>query len=120
MEFALLHVEDVAVVCDDNGNDGDAGLDGEVEGALFEGEEVWGVVVGAGAFGEDVDGLAVLVHLLGGSVKGGDGLGAGFALDENGFAEGHCEEEGVLLARGCACDKEGSMVYLLNQPRIGT
>ena len=61
-----------------------------MESALFEGEEVRGVVVGARAFGEDVDGLVVVVHLLGGFVEGGDGLGAGFALDEDGLAEGHC------------------------------
>ena len=49
-----------------------------------------GTPVGAGAFGEDVDGLPVFVHLRGGFVEGGDGLGAGFALDEDSFAEGHC------------------------------
>jgi hypothetical protein len=70
-----------------------------VESALLEGEEVRVVVVRARAFGEDVDGLAVLVHLVGGLVEGGHGLGAGFALDEDGFAEGHCGEASRLATR---------------------
>ena len=84
------HIQDVAVVCDRDRDDGHLRLHGEVESALFEGEQVRVVVVAARAFGEDVDGLPVLVHLLGGGIEGGDGLGAGFALDEDGFAEGHC------------------------------
>ena len=99
-----------------------------MESALFEGEEVRGVVVGARAFGEDVDGLAVFVHLLGGFVESGDGLGAGFALDEDGFAEGHCggrERERVSdrNSRGgdlFLCTGFRDFFDLLNQPRMGT
>jgi hypothetical protein len=49
------------------------------------------------------------VHLRGGFVEGGDGLGAGFALDEDGFAECHCV---VLLAKSCACEKEKGIMVL--------
>lgn len=61
-----------------------------MESALLERQQVRVVVVAARAFGEDVDGLAVFVHLLCGLVESCDGLGAGFALDEDGFAESHC------------------------------
>jgi hypothetical protein len=33
----ILEVQDVAVVCDNTGDDGDAGLDSQVESALLEG-----------------------------------------------------------------------------------
>lgn len=66
VEFALLHVEDVTVVRNDDGDDGDFSLDGEVEGTLFEGKELGLFGVGAGAFGEDEDVLALGAHGLGG------------------------------------------------------
>lgn len=81
----------MGVVCDDDGDDGDLGLDGEVEGALFEGEEGWGGGVGAGAFGEDEDGLFGGLHGCYGGCEGGAGGGVVGAVDEDGFGEGHCE-----------------------------
>lgn len=84
------HIQHIAVIRNRDRDDGHLRLHGEVESALFEGQQVGVVVVAARAFGEDVDGLTVGVHLRGGFVEGGDGLGAGFALDEDGLAEGHC------------------------------
>jgi hypothetical protein len=93
---ALLHVEDVVVVCADDRDDGDLCLDGEVEGALFEGEEHGVRSVGARAFREDEDGLARGSHGLRGGVEGCAREGAVGAVYEDGFGEGHC---GVLALR---------------------
>jgi hypothetical protein len=90
------HVQNIAVVCDRDGDNGHLRLHGQVESAFLEGEEVGVVVVAARAFGENVHGLTVLVHLLSGFVESGDGLRAGFAFDEDGFAESHWGKRVVL------------------------
>lgn len=65
-----LEVQDVAVVGDDAGDDGDAGLDGEVKRALLEGQQSGLLCVAAGALGEHVDALALGANLLGGALHG--------------------------------------------------
>lgn len=101
MKFAFLHVENVAVVCDDDGHNRDSGLDSEVEGALLEGEEFGLLGVGARAFGEDEDVLALGAHGFGGGVEGSAGGGTVCAVDEYRFGEGHCEAvRWLMCARG--------------------
>lgn len=48
-------VVDVGVSLGDNGQDGQLGLDGKVEGALLEGQEISGVQTRTGALGENPD-----------------------------------------------------------------
>lgn len=76
-------MQHVGVVCDNDGDDGDAGLDGEVESALFKRKEVGGGEVGAGAFGEDPDALLVIADGVDGAIEGGDGGFAVRAVDED-------------------------------------
>jgi hypothetical protein len=101
------HIENIAVIRDRDGDNGNLRLHGQVESTLFEREEVGVVVVAARAFGENVDGLAVLVHLLCGFVESGDGLRAGFTFDEDGFAESHWMKE-VVLAKDRPCKMRGA------------
>jgi hypothetical protein len=75
----------VAVVRNDDWDDRDLGLDGEMESALFEWEEVRVVVVASRAFGKDKDTLSVVVHLFGGVSECGKSLFARGALNEDGF-----------------------------------
>lgn len=89
VDLLALDVEDVRVVCADDGDDRDLCLDGEVEGAFLEGEERGLARVAAGAFREDVDGLALGRHCLRGRVESGAGGCAVGAVDEDGFGEGH-------------------------------
>jgi hypothetical protein len=90
VEYLLLHVQYVGVVCDGDGDDGDLGLDGEMEGTLLEGEQHGLFGIGACAFGEDEDVLAFGAHRLGGAIEGGTGGGAVGAVNEDGLGEGHC------------------------------
>jgi hypothetical protein len=116
-ERALLDVQDVCVVCNDDGDDGDLGLDGEVERALFEGQQLRLVGVGARALGEDEDGLALGAHRACGRVEGGAGGGAVCAVDEDGFGERHW---GVISGEGRDGEKGRERGRdALNQPRMG-
>lgn len=85
-------------------------LNGWVEGALFEGQQVGVLVVGAGAFGEDEDGLVGGVHVGGGGAEGGEGGGAVGAVNEDGVGERHYTIRLVV-------EPKGGWVYVLNCPR---
>lgn len=89
VEDAALDVQDVGVVCNDYGYHGHAGLHGEVEGALFEGEQLGLGGVGARALWEDVDGLALRLHVSCCAIKGGPCSLTVRAVDEDGLAECH-------------------------------
>lgn len=78
------------VVCDHDWDDLDAGLDGEMESALLEWEEVGRGEVGACAFGEDPDALLVVADLADGAVECGNGRLAVRTVDEDGAAQSHC------------------------------
>ncbi len=105
VEDKLLDPEDVAVVGGDDGHDGDLGLDGEVEGALLEGQQGGLLGVAAGALGEHVDALALGADLVGGAAHGLAGVLAVGAVEEDAAAEGHePAEEGRLLERGLGGD----------------
>lgn len=54
-EGAAGRVVDVRVSLGHNGQDGQLGLDGQVEGALLEGQEISRVQARAGALGENPD-----------------------------------------------------------------
>lgn len=56
-----------------------------MEGAFFEGEEVRGGEVGAGAFGENEYGLALGAHCCGGICECCEGIFAVGAVDEDSF-----------------------------------
>lgn len=95
----------MAVVCDNAGDYGDTGLDGQVEGALLEGEQHGLLGVAAGALGEHVDALALGLDLVGGALHGLAGVLCVLAVDEDGAAQGHePAEEGRLLERGLCRD----------------
>lgn len=100
-EHHALDVEDVAVVCDDDGHNGHAGLHGEVEGALLEGQQHGVLGVAARALGEHVDALLPGLDLLGGAGHGLPGVLGVLAVDEDGAAEAHepAEEGDVLEVR---------------------
>jgi hypothetical protein len=114
---ALLDVEDVVVVCADDRDDGDLCLDGEMEGALFEGQQHGIRGVGARAFWENEDGLARGGHGLCGGVEGGAREGAVGAVYEHGFGEGHCG--GLVLPAHPKVSEKSVCVYVLNHPKNG-
>jgi hypothetical protein len=101
------HVQNIAVIRDRDRDDGHLRLHSQVKSAFLEGEEVGVVVVAARTFGENVDGLSVLVHLLSGFVESGDGLRAGLAFDEDGFAKSHWRKE-IVLAKDRPCKMRGA------------
>lgn len=95
----------MAVVGHDDGDNGDAGLHGQVEGALLVGQQRGLLGVAAGALGEHVDALALGLDLGGGAVHGGAGVFAVLAVDEDCAAEAHePAEEGHLLELGLCRD----------------
>jgi len=105
IEDEALDPEDVAVVGHDNGDDGDLGLDSEMEGTLLEGEQHGLLGVAASALGEHVDTLLPALHLIGGAAHGRAGILAIGAVEEDGTAKGHKPaEEGSLLERGLGGD----------------
>lgn len=95
----------MAVVGDDNRNDGDASLNGEMESALLERQKDGILGVASGAFGEHVDALALGLDFLGGALHGGASILGVCAVDEDGAAEGHePAEEGHMLKLCLCCD----------------
>lgn len=90
-EDALAETEHVRVVGDDDGHNGHLGLHSEVEGTLFEWQQIRVVVVAARALWKDVDALARGVHGFGGFGEGGESLRARGTLDEHGLGESHCK-----------------------------
>lgn len=104
-EYHALDVEDVAVICNNDGDNGDAGLDGKVESALFEGQQYGVLGVAASAFGEHVDALLLALNLLGCAGHGGSRIFGVLAVDEDGAAEAHePSEEGNVLQVRLGCD----------------
>lgn len=81
------------VALGDDGEDGELSLDGEVEGALLEREEVGLVQTGASSLREDPDSRVVFLH-VGDSLGGGlDSLLVVLAINEDGIAQLHKDTE---------------------------
>lgn len=94
----VLNVQDVAVVGDNDGNNGNASLDSEVEGALLKRQQDGILGIASSAFGEHVDALFLGLDLLGGALHGGAGILGVCAVNEDGAAERHePAEEGDML-----------------------
>lgn len=89
VENQVLDVEDMAVVGDNDGHDGHARLYGQVESALFEGQQHRLLCVASCALGEHVDALALSLDLVGRAVHGRASALAVLAIDEDGAAEAH-------------------------------
>lgn len=90
-----LHMQHITVICDHDWHNGHLRLHSKMESALFERQHIRLGGVGAGAFGEDVDALALGIHHCG---RGGEcctSIGAIAAVDEDCFAEGHCVIRGL-------------------------
>lgn len=101
----VLHVENVAIVGNDNGHNGDLSLNSQVESALLEGQQLGFLRVAPGSLGEHVDTLLLLLDLVGGAGHSGARVGAAGAIDEDGAREGHePAEDGCLFQRALGGD----------------
>jgi len=79
----------MAVVGAYDGDDGDLGLDGEMEGALLEWKQIGLVVIRTGSFGENEDDKLVGDNALSSRSESGDGRFGVCTVDENGIGKRH-------------------------------
>lgn len=99
-EGESLGVHDMAVVCDNAGNNGHAGLDSKVESTLLERQQHGLLGVTSSTLGEHVDALSLGLNLTGSALHSLAGVLAVLAIDENGTAQRHePAEERHLLQR---------------------
>lgn len=100
LEHHVLQVENVRVIGYDYGDDRNASLHGEVEGALLEGKKLGLLGVAARAFREHIDTLIALRHFPGGAGHRLPRIFGVLPIDENSAAQGHeLAEEGHFLQR---------------------
>lgn len=86
-------------------------LQRKMECTLLEGQQFRSIRVAARALGEDKDALAMVAHLIGGTIKGLDSRFAVGTINEDGAREGHepAEEGNIfegLLGRDTAVRRE--------------
>lgn len=89
IEDAVLRVENVAVVGNNTGNNGNAGLYSEMESALLKGKQRRLLGVATSAFREHVDTLSLGLDFVGGTGHGLAGVLAVGAVDKDTPAQTH-------------------------------
>ena len=90
----------MAVVGNDNGDNGHAGLDSKVKSSLLEGQQHGILSVAPRALGEHVHALPLGADLIRGAAHGLPGVLAVLAVDEDAPAQGHePAQKGDLLER---------------------
>lgn len=100
VEDEVLDIQHIAVVGHDDGDNGHAGLDGEVEGALLEREQRGIFRVAPGSLGEHVDALSLGLNLLRSALHGIARILAILAIQKDGPAQRHePSQERRLLQR---------------------
>lgn len=105
VEDKILDVQDVAVVGNDTGHNGNPGLNGKIEGAFLEGQKNGVLCVAASALGKHEDALALGLDLMGSTLHGVASVLAVLAIDEDGPAQGHEQaEERYTLERSLCGD----------------
>lgn len=95
-----LHTEHIAIIRRHQRHDRHAGLDGEMKGALLEGQQVRLIEISPRALGKNEDALTIPAHFLRRAVKGRHGRRPIRTIDEDGAGQGHePAEKGDALQR---------------------